>query len=153
MVKEKPETKEPKKTEIKTFLDDIDLDELVDTTWMDILPKYDLIPKDDLLTSRKVKILVLPKQKYIEKTKDGKVIDKELWFMAISDNDVKYSLNADSIALRRSIGSIAIKLSKAKVKSEIDLSKVLNVLVGIKRREFTAKGFKQAPLQFFLLSE
>ena len=131
--------------EINPLFKDIDLAELLETTNMDILPKYNLISENDLTTIRKVKIEKLPYTKYIEK------VEKELTFMIISDNGIKYSLSCDSIALRRSILSCAIKITKAKDIESIDLSKIVGILLGIKREKFTAKGFTQSPFKFFVL--
>jgi len=128
-----------------SLYDDIDLDEIVETTNLNILPKYEQIAKDDLTTIRKIVILSLPKPVYIEKVK------KQLRFMMISENGVKFSLPADSIALRRSLISLAIKESKAKSKDDIDMSKVIGKMYGIKREQFTAKGFTQSPFKFFEL--
>jgi len=132
-------------TENISLYDDIDLDEIVETTNLNILPKYEQIGKDDLTTIRKIIILSLPKPVYIEKVK------KQLRFMMISENGVKFSLPADSIALRRSLISLAIKESKAKSKDDIDMSKVIGKMYGIKREQFTAKGFTQSPFKFFEL--
>ena len=139
-----------KKTEnVKTdsWIDTHDLNEVIETTNLDILPKYDLIKESDLITVRKVVIMSLPKN--VEVVKKGKMLS--LHFITISDNGINYSLPFNSIALQRSFLSIAIKESKAKSKTEIDLSKVLGKMLGLKREQFEAHGFIQAPLKFFLL--
>lgn len=137
-------TNESKKAEKsnETFFDDIDLNELIETTKLEILPKYDIIKEDDLTTSRKVIIESLPIKKFIEK------IGKELWFMEISDNGIRYSLPCNSIALRRSLIALAID-KNTNDKTEIDFSKILGKSAFIKREQFTAKGFTQAPLKFY----
>lgn len=142
-----PEKKDASKTESNALLDDIDLDELIETTNLDILPKYEAIDKDDLTTIRKVVIHSLPKFSYVEK------VGKDLRFMVISENGVKFSLPADSIALRRSLISLAIKECKATTKEAIDMSKVIGKMYGIKRERFEAKGFTQAPYKFFNLEK
>lgn len=143
MTGEKNEAKET------NWLDDHDLDEIIETSKLDILPKYELIKKGDLITSRKIMIIGLPETKIIEK--DGETL--KLTFITIKDNDIKYSLPFNSKALQRSLVSLAIKESKAKTKKDIDFSKVLGKLIGIKREEFTAKGFTQAPHKFFSLDK
>ena len=140
--------KETKKTiEPLNWLDAHDLNEVFETTQLDILPKYDIIKTDDLTTIRKIKITSLPISKHLEVK--GKELD--LTFITISDNEMRYSLPFNSIALQRSFIGVAIKLSKAKSVAEIDFSKVLNKIIGIKREQFEAKGFTQAPFKFFLL--
>ena len=136
----------------ESFFDDINLKEIVKTTNMDILDKYDLIEADDNTTIRKVKIIELPKKVLVKEIK-GKPFNKKLWFMTISDNGKLYSLNADSISLRRSIVSLAIKLSKAKTEQEIDFEKILNVLVGICRTKFEDSFGIHTPYNFFPLQE
>ena len=127
------------------WVKDHDLTEILETSKLMILPKYDLIPENDLITSRRIRIVSLPETKQI--TKDGK--DLVLNFITISDNDIKYSLPFNSIALQRSFIGLAIKFSNAKTKKDIDFSKVLNKLIGIKREQFTAKGFTQQPYKFY----
>ena len=150
MTTDKKESEKPiEPLENNNWLNSHDLNELIETTKLEILPKYDLIKPDDLITSRKVKILSLPVSKYIEK--DGKKLN--LTFITISDNDIAYSLPFNSIALQRSLLSLAIEKSKADIKENIDLSVVLNVLIGIKREQFTAKGFTQSPYKFYNLDK
>ena len=141
------------KTE-KSWLDGINLTELIETTNMDIKPKYSLIPKDDFLTIRRVSIISLPITKDVVKnkgTKNEKTLS--LSFMEISDNGIIYSLPANSMSLRRSIISCAITLSEIKDIKDLDLSVVLGKLLGIKREKFTAKGYDAQALKFFLLME
>lgn len=145
MTTDKKETKETKQA--KNWLDFHDLKEIYETTMLKILPKYEMIKKDDLTTMRKIKILSLPIDKIVEK--DNETLD--LTFINISDNDVSYSLPFNSKALQRSLISLAINVCNAKSISEIDLSKVIGKIIGIKRERFTAKGFTQSPLKFFLL--
>jgi len=131
----------------ETWLDSHDLNELIETTKLEILPKYDLIQEDDLLTSRKVIIESLPESKEI--VKNGKTLN--LTFITIRDNDIKYSLPFNSKALQRSLIQIAIKESKAIKQTDIDLSKVIGKFVGLKREQFEAKGFIQQPYKFYSL--
>lgn len=139
--------KENDKTDKTNWLEQHDLKEVFETTQLDILPKYDLIPTKDLKTTRKISIVSLPISKHI--VKNDKELD--LTFITILDNEIKYSLPFNSKALQRSFIGIAIKLSNAKSQSEIDFSKVIGKTIGIKREQFTAKGFTQAPLKFYLL--
>lgn len=137
-------------TEKANLLDNIDLVELIETTNLDILPNFQksVIVESDLTTIRRVIINSLPTSKFIKK------VGKELLFMTIIYNGIKYSLSADSIALRRSLYSLAIKECNAKTKDDIDLSSILGKKFVIKRREFTSKsGFTASPLQFFSLIE
>ena len=131
------------------WLSQHNLNEIMETSKLDILPKYDIITENDLITSRKVVILSLPESKEIKK--DDKVLN--LTFITISDNDIAYSLPFNSIALQRSFITLAIQMSKAKSQKDIDFSKVLGKFVGIKREQFTAKGFTQSPLKFYNLSK
>lgn len=142
----------PKTDNKPTLLDNIDMDELVGTTNLDIIDKYDIIDKDDTTTIRKVVIKSLPEPKFIKEIK-GKPFNKYLLYMLISDSGKLYSLNVDAISTRRSIGSIAIKLCKAKTKEQVDLSIVIGKLVGIKREAFTTSYGEHKPLKFFLLSD
>lgn len=130
----------------ESIFSDIDLTEIVKTTNLDIKPKYDLIPKGDLLTIRNVSIVSLPKYKLV--IVDG--AEMNLMFMELNDNGIIYSLPCSSVALRRSIVAIAIRLCGAKTQAEIDISKVIGTQLCIKREQFTAKGFTQSPLKFFL---
>ena len=132
----------------------LDLTEIVETTNLDIKPKFLAIPKDDFLTVRKVQIISLPVQKDVILDK-GKKTERagKLFYMEINDNDVIYSLPANAVALRRSIIACAVKLSGAVDEKGIDLSIVLNKLLGIKRVSFTAKGFIAQSLIFFPLIE
>jgi len=144
---------EKKKTDksMKSWLDNHDLDELIDTTNKEIKPKYEMIPKGNTEIIRKVIISTLPKDFISEKK------GLELTAMVIIDNGIEYSLPFDSIALQRSLISLAIKECEAKTKKDIDLSKLLGKMYGIKREQFTVnknnKTFTQAPLKFFRLSE
>ena len=145
------EKKKPNKSNdsMETWLDEHNLDEIVETTNLDILPKYDIIPKDDLITIRKVVISGIPKR--VDVVKDGSNLSLD--FLSITDSGVKYSLPFNSKALQRSYISLAIKECKAKDKTEIDFSKIIGKMYGLKREQFTAKGFTQAPLKFFRLEK
>ena len=59
----------------------------------------------------------------------------------------------NSKALQRSFVALAIKFSNATTKTEIDFATVLGKTVGIKREQFTAQGFTQSPLKFFVLEK
>lgn len=133
-----------------SWLDSHDLDEVIKTSDMRILPKYNGIMEKDLLTTRRVIIESLPVDKHI-KTKDGKELD--LTFITISDNDVMYSLPFNSKALQRSLLTLAIRESNASNKSEIDLSKVIGKMVGLKREQFKAKGFDAESYKFYSLDK
>ena len=141
-------TKQDELKEVDMFKD-IDIDELIETTKLEILPKYETIKPKDTTTERIVKIVSLPKAKFIEKKADGSLLNKDLLFMTISDNSIVYSLSAESIALRRSLIALAMKLCNAEVKADIDMSVLIDKYAIIKRVEFTAKGFTQSPIQFF----
>lgn len=138
----------------KNLYDDIDISEIVETTNMDILPKYDKIPKGNLDIARRISIGKIPYYKFIPKDKDGKEINAWLRFMEILDNGIRYSLSADSVALRRSLNSCAIKVLRITDSKEFNAETDLQCLEGmtliVKRRQFKAKGFTQAPLQFFI---
>ncbi len=134
-------------TKTPNWLDNHNLDEIFSTTKLGILEKYNLIPDDDFTTVRKVMIQTLPEAKEVEK--DGKKVC--IYVMEIRDGLTTYQLSASSLALQRSILECAIKLSKAKDKSEIKLDSVLNKLVGIKRVAFKAQGFDATALKFFIL--
>ena len=140
---------ENKKTNksVKSWLDNHDLNELITTTNKDIKPKYEMIPKGNTDIIRKVIIISLPKDFISEKK------GLELTAMTINDTGIEYSLPFDSVALQRSLISLAIKECDAKTVKDIDLSKVIGKMYGIKREQFTAKGFTQSPLKFFNLSE
>jgi len=131
------------------WLDEHNLNELIDTTNLNILPKYDMIPKDDLITTRKVVIVSLPKAVSVEK--DGTMLN--LQFITISDNGITFSLPFNSKALQRSLISLAIKESKAIHKKDIDFSKILGKMYGLKREQFTTKGYTQSPLKFYRLDK
>ena len=130
-----------------SWLDTHDLNEVINTTNLEILPKYDIIAKDDLITTRKVVIDSLPIRKFIEKA------NKDLDYITIVDNGIKYSLPFNSIALQRSYIALAIKESNATKQSEIDFSKILGKTYGLKREKFTAHGYEQAPLKFYSLEK
>ena len=149
MTGKQEKAKETDNTEvIENWLDNHDLDELIETTNMKILPKYEIIVENDLITSRKVIINSLPKKVFVEKA------NQDLEYMTIIDSGIKYSLPFNSKALQRSLISLAIKESKAKTRETIDMSKVLGKMYIIKRKQFTSKsGFTTAPLSFFPLSE
>ena len=142
------EKKKPNKTE-SSWLDGHDLTELVNTSNLNILPKYDMIPENDLITMRKIVIVGLPKSVIVDK--DDKTLN--LNFITISDNGIEYSLPFNSKALQRSFIILAVKESKAMNKTEIDFSKIIGKMYGIKREQFTAKGFTQSPLKFFRLEK
>lgn len=135
------------KKQKKSWLGNHDLDEVIETTNLDILPKFDLINDGDLETTKHIKLLGLPFSKEIEK--DGKELT--LTFLEISHKGIKYSLPFNSKALQRSFLSIAIKECSAENPSEIDLSIMLGKKVGIKREQFKAKGFTQSPYKLFRL--
>jgi len=137
-----------------SWLDEHNLNEIVDTTNLNILPKYDAIPENDLITTRKVIIESLPIDKHVVK-KDKTELD--LTFITISDNGIKFSLPFNSKALQRSLISLAIKESKAMNKKDIDFSKILGKMYGLKREQFSVERngivFTQSPLKFFMLSK
>ena len=143
--------KKPNKSNesIESWLDSHNLDEIIDTTNLDILPKYDIIQENDLITIRKVVIAGIPKR--VDVVKEG--TNLTLDFLSITDSGVKYSLPFNSKALQRSYIALAIKECKATNKSEIDFSKIIGKMYGLKREQFTAKGFTQAPLKFFRLEK
>lgn len=149
MSEKKKTDKTDKSNDTNSWIENHDLVELVETTNLNILPKYDMIPENDLTTSRKVVICELPKSATVEK--DGQILD--LNFITISDNNIKYSLPFNSKALQRSFIAMAIKESKALNYKDIDFSKIIGKMVGLKREQFTAKGFTQAPLKFFRLDK
>jgi len=142
-------TKQENSEKVDMFKD-IDIDELIKTSKLEILPKYETIQPKDLTTERLIKIVSLPKAKYIEKKADGSILDKNLLFMVISDNGIDYSLSAESIALRRSLIVLAMKLCNAETKDDIDMSILIDKFAIIKRVQFKAKGFVQQPIQFFI---
>ena len=144
---EKKPNKTDKNVEATSWLDTHDLNEVINTTNLDILPKYDIIIENDLITTRKVIIDSLPIRKFIEKA------NKDLDYITIIDNGIKYSLPFNSVALQRSFISLAIKESKATKQEEIDFSKILGKMYGLKREQFTAQGFTQSPLKFFSLEK
>lgn len=138
-----------KKTD-KSVLDDIDIDNVIKTANMDILPDYanEVIPKDDFKTIRKVIIETLPTFKEID-TKKFKGTRK---FMQISDNNVIFQLAIDSKSLMRSLVALDVKMHVVKEKKELDLSRLIGKMVGIKRVEFTNKdGYINQCLNFFPL--
>ena len=141
------ETKETK----ETWLDQHDLTEIIATTNLDILPKYEIIAENDLITSRKVIIDSIPVRKFISKA------NKDLDYITIIDSGIKYNLPFNSIALQRSYISLAIKECKATTIKEIDFSKILGKMYGIKREQFTINRdntlYTQAPLKFFILEK
>jgi len=139
-----------KQTKSKTaisWIDTINLDELIETTNLNIIPKFDLIAKGDLITTVKAKILSIPKEKELTK-KDGEKLTIPI--MEVEVQGIKYQLFCSSIALQRSIISLAIKECNADTRDKIDLSKIIGKTYNLKRDEFTAKGFTQAPLKFFM---
>lgn len=128
-----------------SVFDDINLDELINTTNLNISDKYDMIDADDLKTIRKVKIVELPVRKNVKK------FNKDLLFMKISDNDKVFSIGADSISLRRSLLACAIKLCNAETKEQIDLSVLIGKLVNIQRTEFKDSYGKHTPYNFSII--
>lgn len=129
---------------------DIDIDELIETTNLNILPDYakEIIPKDDFQTTRKVVIETLPKIKNIDTEK----FTGKRRFMTISDNGILYSVAIDSISFYRSFIALDIKINKVKEKKDIDLSRLIGKTVGIKRIQFTNKdGLTNQCLNFFPL--
>ena len=141
------QTDKTDKKDKTSWLDTHDLNEIINTTNLDILPKYEIISENDLITTRKVIIDSLPIRKFIEKA------NKDLDYITIIDNGIKYSLPFNSIALQRSYIALAIKESKATKQSEIDFSMILGKTYGLKREKFTAHGFEQAPLKFYSLEK
>lgn len=138
-----------KKTD-KSVLDGINIDELIETTKMEILPDYakEILKPHDLFTSRKVIIDSLP---------TWKEIDTPKWkgtrrFMTILDNSRKYQVAIDSKSFLRSLVALDIKINDVKQKSDIDLSRLIGLEVGIKRIEFTNKdGLINEALNFYIL--
>lgn len=137
-------SKETKKTN-DSWLDEHDLTEVIETAKLKILEQYNLIPKDDFITTRKVIIQTLPERKFIEKA------NRELEVMVISDNGIKYNLWFNSKSLQRSFLKLAIHFSKAESKEQIDLSKPIGKLVGLKRIQFKAQGYDAQALNFYIL--
>lgn len=146
----------PKETEnipkIPSIIDDIDLNELIKTTNLNIIEKYNLIPTDDLTTARRVVIKSLPKPVFVKKIKNTE-FNKYLLFMTISDNGKLYSINVDAISTRRSLIACAIKTSNIANKDDIDLSVLIDKMVGIKRTSFKDSYGIHTPLNFYILSE
>ena len=149
MVDDKKTDKTNKTIESDSWLNEHDLTELINTTNLNILPKYDMIPENDLITTRKVVITSLPKA--VSVMKDNTMLN--LHFITISDNGISFSLPFNSKALQRSLISLAIKESKAINKKDIDFSKVIGKMFGLKREQFESKGFIQAPLKFYRLDK
>lgn len=135
-----------------SMIDDIDLDELIETTQLEILPDFakEVIIKDDFKTVRKVIIESLPVFKEI----DSEKFKGTIRVMKIIDNGVIYSLKADSIALRRSLFALDITMNQVKDKKDIDISRLIGKTVAIKRIQFTNKaGQTNQALQFFPLEK
>ena len=132
-----------------SWLDQHDLNELIETSNLDILPKYEIIKENDLITSRKVIIDSLPK--HVSTVKNN--TNLELEYVNIMDSEIRYSLPFNSKALQRSFIILAIKESNAKKPNEIDFSKLIGKMYGLKREQFTTKGFTQSPLKFFRLEK
>jgi len=130
-----------------SWLDKHDLDEIIKTTNLNILPKYEIIQENDLLTTRKVIIDGIPKR--VDVIKDN--TNLKLLYLTIIDSGVHYSLPLNSIALQRSYIALAIKECKATSKEQIDFSKIIGKMYGLKRETFTSKGYTQSPLKFFRL--
>jgi len=144
--KEKTVKDFPKKADLWSG---IDTNEILETSKLEILPSFNklVIKEKDFNTVKHVVIAKLPYAKYIEK------VGRELLFMEVICDGIRYSLPADSIALRRSLISLAIKECEAKEPSEIDINAIVGKTYAIKRREFTSKsGFISSPLQFFPIS-
>lgn len=147
MVDKKETTKTP-----KTWLDEHDLDEIINTTHMEIIDTYNIIEKDDLLHSRKVIIETLPEIKVVEK---GEHQGLELTTMNITDQGKLYQLLLNAKSTQRSIIRMAILESekqlnrKIKDKSEIDMSLIIGKLYLLKRERVKVKGYpEQRPLIF-----
>lgn len=138
---------------IKQSIDyDIDMDELIKTTNLNILPDYakEVIIKDDFLTSRKVIIDSLPVWKDIK----GKNWSGRRRIMTIIDNGKRYNAIIDSTSFMRSLIALDIKMNKVIDKYGIDLSRLIGKEVGIHRIQFTNKnGLLNQALNFFIWKE
>lgn len=137
-------------TSDKSILDNINLDELIKTTNLEILPNYtkDVILDNDLKTIRQVIIESLPEAKDIESEK----FTGQRLFMKIKDNGILYNLSADSVSLRRSLIALDIQENNVQSKDEIDLSRLIGKMYNIKRVKFTSKnGLTNTALNFFLI--
>lgn len=161
--------KQPK--QIKESSDDwtrgIPSDEIIKTTNMNIHDDYGktIILKDDHLTARKVFITQLPERKPIKDKKTGK--EKMLLYMQVKEpaSQIEYSMSAESIATRRSLQAIKIKMAQAIAGKELtpnELEAITNEkfmemlegkLVGIKRRPFDTEYGQVDPLQFYMLDD
>lgn len=136
--------------ETSEWLGNHDFNEIIETTNMEILDKYDLIPKDDFTKIRKVKIMTLPTTKQV----DSKEFKGKMTTMTINDSGKLYNLRCNSIATQRSIIQMAIKESqkhlkrKLKDKKEIDMSLILGKLYNLSRKSFKAQGFNAQALVF-----
>lgn len=144
------QTKDKTVSDKENIPNNIDINELIETTKMNILPDYakKVIPRDDFQTSRRVIIESLPKEKNIKSNKwSGKRT-----FMTISDNGILYSVAIDSISFYRSLIALDIKMNNVETKDDIDLSRLLGKMVGIKRIQFTNKdNLTNQCLNFFPL--
>jgi len=149
MVDDKKTNKTIKTNDSNSWLDQHDLNELIETSNLDILPKYEIIKEDDLITSRRVIIDSLPK--HVSTIKNN--TNLELEYVNIIDSEIKYSLPFNSKALQRSFIILAIKESNAKEPKDIDFSKLIGKMYGLKREQFTAKGYTQSPLKFYRLDK
>ena len=129
-----------------------DLEELVNTANLKILPPFNFINEDDLKTTLNIIIRDLPKTKHVI-SKD-KTIDANIPYAIVEFNGIEYSLQSGSKALQRSMIIKAIeytqmKLKKTITKNEIDLSILIDKMFSIKREKFTTKGFTQSPYKIF----
>lgn len=140
----------------KSWIDGHNLDELLSTTNLDILPDFskEVIREGNLTTSRKVIIETLPERKEIS-DKQGNT--KKADYITISDNGIIYQCPCGK-ACQRSLISLAIKLKqkelkrKLKDKSEIDLSIILGKVAIARRRVFKTDDMDEPaqPIQFFM---
>lgn len=153
-IKNKNDSKEFIGNEVDEFewLNQHDLEELVKTANLKILPPFNFIEEGDLETTLEIILRDLPKSKHVE-SKDKK-IDAIIPYAVVEFKGILYSLQSGSKALQRSILTKAIEFTQAKLrriitKDEIDLSTVIDKTFKIKRDEFTAQGFTQAPYKIF----